>query len=476
MSRVKPMRPPSQSRAPGQASRSASRLPAAGAGAVAPAAGVSLAKAPRQQAQQQRIAQLRALAPSAPSQAANGLPEPLRAGIESLSGLDLSGVRVHRNSSKPAALQAHAYAQGQDIHLGPGQEQHLPHEAWHVVQQAQGRVKPTVQMKQGVALNTDAALEREADQMGARAAGRPGESRAAQQAGAAAVAANPAAAAMQSKEAQLRSKAAVTLGQDPIASDAPPIQAFGFAAVHLLDEGGPYIANITFHERVPTSASKGKGDHTVAETLITNSIKSLIGTTVEGFLEGLYRLVTDNLQGHESAQHTQAVEEQRATTTVDGLLLAISEGVRDVSAFELAGRLSDLLSMYWRLLEKREATAFDRSEGKTTGGTGGVGEEKARKLLLELDGRLASIEPSTWWALHMEVDATAEVVVGCMDIVVAEFTPDQILYLCHRGARHAATAVGVSNTDWINKVAVKAYARLTGQALGPRRAPENPFL
>lgn len=35
------------------------------------------------------------------------------------------------------------YSQGTDIHIGPGQEKHLPHEAWHVVQQKQGRVKPT---------------------------------------------------------------------------------------------------------------------------------------------------------------------------------------------------------------------------------------------------------------------------------------------------------------------------------------------
>ena len=35
--------------------------------------------------------------------------------------------------------------QGTDIHVGPGQEQHLPHEAWHVVQQERRRVKPTVQ-------------------------------------------------------------------------------------------------------------------------------------------------------------------------------------------------------------------------------------------------------------------------------------------------------------------------------------------
>ncbi len=83
--------------------------------------------------------------------------------------MDMSGVRVHRNSDKPAALQAHAYAQGSDIHLGPGQEKHLPHEAWHVVQQAQGRVRPTLQMAGATPVNNDAQLEREADLMGARA-------------------------------------------------------------------------------------------------------------------------------------------------------------------------------------------------------------------------------------------------------------------------------------------------------------------
>lgn len=58
--------------------------------------------------------------------------------------------------------------QGQDIHLGPGQEKHLPHEGWHAVQQMQGRVKPTMQEK-GMSTNDDAELEREADVMGARA-------------------------------------------------------------------------------------------------------------------------------------------------------------------------------------------------------------------------------------------------------------------------------------------------------------------
>jgi hypothetical protein len=67
-------------------------------------------------------------------------------------------------------LQSHAYAQGTDIHLASGQEKHLPHEAWHVVQQKQGRVKPTLQMKGAVNINDDAGLEKEADVMGAKAA------------------------------------------------------------------------------------------------------------------------------------------------------------------------------------------------------------------------------------------------------------------------------------------------------------------
>lgn len=97
-----------------------------------------------------------------------GMPEDLKSGLETLSGEDLSGVRVHRNSSKPEAIQAYAFAQGQDIHLAPGQEKHLPHEGWHVVQQMQGRVQPTIQ-KKDTRINDDAALEKEADIMGAKA-------------------------------------------------------------------------------------------------------------------------------------------------------------------------------------------------------------------------------------------------------------------------------------------------------------------
>lgn len=95
----------------------------------------------------------------------SGLPAQLKAGIENLSGYSMDDVKVHYNSDKPAQLKALAYAQGTEIHLATGQEKHLPHEAWHVAQQKQGRVKPTLQMKGGVNVNDDTGLEGEADKM-----------------------------------------------------------------------------------------------------------------------------------------------------------------------------------------------------------------------------------------------------------------------------------------------------------------------
>jgi len=99
-----------------------------------------------------------------------GLHDTLKSGIENLSGISLDDVKVYYNSEKPAQLQAHAFTQGTDIHMAPGQEKHLPHEAWHVVQQKQGGVKPTKQLKGKVNINDDNGLEKEADVMGAKAA------------------------------------------------------------------------------------------------------------------------------------------------------------------------------------------------------------------------------------------------------------------------------------------------------------------
>ena len=101
-----------------------------------------------------------------------GLPEDLKAGVESLSGIDMGDVRVHRNSRTPAQLNALAYTQGNDIHIAPGQERHLPHEAWHAVQQKQGRVKPTMNLK-GARINDDVKLEKEADRMATKAIKMP---------------------------------------------------------------------------------------------------------------------------------------------------------------------------------------------------------------------------------------------------------------------------------------------------------------
>lgn len=93
------------------------------------------------------------------------LPGGLRQALEYLSGLDMSDVRVHYHSPWPERFGARAFAFGCEIHLGPQSEAALAHEAWHVVQQKQGRVVANGSVA-GVGMNDEAALEREADWMG----------------------------------------------------------------------------------------------------------------------------------------------------------------------------------------------------------------------------------------------------------------------------------------------------------------------
>lgn len=93
------------------------------------------------------------------------LPGELQSSIQEMTGMSLNEVTVHYNSPQPAQVQAHAFARGNEIHLAPGQEKHLPHEAWHVVQQRQGRVRPTAANSP---INDDAGLEKEADTMGSQ--------------------------------------------------------------------------------------------------------------------------------------------------------------------------------------------------------------------------------------------------------------------------------------------------------------------
>jgi hypothetical protein len=94
-----------------------------------------------------------------------GLPSAIRSRIEAMSGMDMSGVKVHYNSSKPAGIGALAYTQGNNIDVAPNQEKNLPHEAWHVVQQKRGVVSPNTQVN-GLSVNDDDSLEHEADVMG----------------------------------------------------------------------------------------------------------------------------------------------------------------------------------------------------------------------------------------------------------------------------------------------------------------------
>jgi hypothetical protein len=94
-----------------------------------------------------------------------GIPDATKEQFENASGFSFADVRVHYNSNKPAELQSLAYTQGNQVHIAPGQEQHLGHELGHVIQQKQGRVQPTMQV-QGTNINDNEVLEREADTAG----------------------------------------------------------------------------------------------------------------------------------------------------------------------------------------------------------------------------------------------------------------------------------------------------------------------
>jgi hypothetical protein len=150
-------------------------------------------------------------APPRPSRPADALPERLQAVMEAMSGLSLAEVVVHRNCAEPARMGAAAFTKGSRINLAPGEERHLAHEAWHVVQQKQGRVAPIMQMKGGASVNDDPVLEREADAMGAIA--------------------------LQAVSAPLSSRFSITAGvasRDDIAADRQPPSA-GSAVVQRVE-------------------------------------------------------------------------------------------------------------------------------------------------------------------------------------------------------------------------------------------------
>ena len=105
-----------------------------------------------------------------------GIPNGIRQRMENSFGKDFSSVRLHPDSSEAPKVGALAYTQGTDIHFAPGQfkpetsagQELLGHELTHVVQQAEGRVKPTTEVA-GMPVNDNEALEHEADVRGAAA-------------------------------------------------------------------------------------------------------------------------------------------------------------------------------------------------------------------------------------------------------------------------------------------------------------------
>ncbi len=107
-------------------------------------------------------------APARKKENRTGIPDATKSGFEGISGFAFDDVRVHYNSQRPAAVQALAYTQGNNVYIGPGQEKYLHHELGHVVQQKQGKVKPTGYVA-GFPVNDKKQLETEADNIGRKA-------------------------------------------------------------------------------------------------------------------------------------------------------------------------------------------------------------------------------------------------------------------------------------------------------------------
>lgn len=112
----------------------------------------------------------------APAASAGSRPlEPgVRHQMERAFGTDFSTIRVHQGP-QAAEVDAVAYAQGEDLYFTPGTyapateagRELIAHELAHVVQQRSGRV--AAPQGQGAPINVDDGLEREADDLAARA-------------------------------------------------------------------------------------------------------------------------------------------------------------------------------------------------------------------------------------------------------------------------------------------------------------------
>lgn len=334
-----------------------------------------------------------------------GLPVPLLSGIAALSGVDLSDVRVHRDSAAPAQLHALAYAQSNEIHVGPGQEAHLPHEAWHVVQQRQGRVRETMRMA-GIGVNDDAELEREADRMGARAVSQ-GTSIAADGRG------HPAAMPAQRSEREGSPTAsnglAATISQRRAEStvvelDHSPTAALasepgqGHANTNLVRQCAnilwskgdpPVITEIDFGKR-----SGQQDDHATAYTVFELGVLQNLGK--KPLQEAIIQLL---LLANEIIEFPSFLEykDQGLANKVNKLKADLNEllqGLLDktFSPLYAGGQLGRLIDDYLRVRNLVPGTKMDKTDAIRPQGapTAGDREKKGKAALLESASKLES--------------------------------------------------------------------------------------
>lgn len=107
---------------------------------------------------------------SSPTQRTQDSEQNIIKKMENHFNSDFSNIKIHENSTTASNINALAYTQGNDIHFAPGEfnpsttkgKHLLSHELTHVVQQRNGRVKPTREIN-GMPINDNLSLEREAD-------------------------------------------------------------------------------------------------------------------------------------------------------------------------------------------------------------------------------------------------------------------------------------------------------------------------
>lgn len=271
-----------------------------------------------------------------------GLPDGLKSGVESLSGHDLSDVKVHYNSPAPARLNAHAYAQGRDIHVAPGQERHLPHEAWHLVQQAQGRVRPTLHMQDGVAVNDDPGLEHEADVMGAKAfSTAPDANAAVEPAGQASPGGAPVAQAVwvDGDHRPLNDDLKAKVSKDPL-----------YELANLGHQLGMSEAATTLHWRVATAYESGNVELIdEARTMLRHTLKSdqawSIAQLLANTLDHLH-LPDDTMDDPEHAEDQGSDNPEEELDAGDLMLSEIEFDEQTVLAVALATRHPELFQQF----------------------------------------------------------------------------------------------------------------------------------